>query len=408
MNERKMNSGFAFCAVSRILAFTMLTAVMLLTAPGSSSAERKKSKPAPVAAAAPAAPQTCTASLLMEPNSGDVLFEMNAREPLPPASMVKLMTAYTIFKRIKEGIIKLDDVVTVSAEASKIGGSQVYLKQGEQFSVNQLLEALLVQSANDGATALAQHLGGTPEGFAGFMNIDAQSIGMTQSKFFTPHGLPPAPGQQADVVSAYDFALLGRALIKEFPEVLTYTSKLEAPFRNGEFKMSNHNHLLRMFPGTDGLKTGFYNEAGFCVTATAVRNGMRMIAVVMGCPQRKLRENEAARLLSLGFAQYQSVTLAKPGQVFGGIIPVNQGEITQTQVVAQAEVKALVKTADAKAIVPRLVGCDAIQAPAAAQTPCGKVEFVLGDKVVGETLLVVPQDLPKAGLWQRIKRRIAG
>ena len=191
----------------------------------------------------------CKSMLLMDAASGEILSEVNAHVPLPPASMVKIMLAYVTLKKLKEGVVKLDDPITVSGTASKVGGSQVFLKQGEQFRLDQLLEAVLVQSANDAATAIAEHIGGTRDGFVEMMNAEAKALGMNESTFYTPHGLPPAKDQKPDLVSAHDFALLSRTVIKNYPEILVYTSKVESPFREGAFNMTNHNHLLRHYQG---------------------------------------------------------------------------------------------------------------------------------------------------------------
>lgn len=239
-------------------------------------------------------------ALLIEADSGKVLFEANADAKLYPASVLKLMDLYVLLDRIERGALKLEEMVQVTVEAAKTGGSQVYLDPKEQFSVEDLLYALMVQSANDAAVALATHVAGSKEGFVALMNQKAQELGMKNSKFHSVHGLPPSEGQEADVTTARDLAILCRALAKR-PEALKYTSTQSRGFREDKFMMHNHNKLLGQVVGCDGFKTGYYQAAGFSIAATAQRGGVRMIAVVMGSKDRKVRDVKAIELINKGF-----------------------------------------------------------------------------------------------------------
>lgn len=239
-------------------------------------------------------------ALLLEADSGKVLFEANADAKVYPASVLKLMDLYVILDRIEQGALKLDEMVAVTAEASKTGGSQVYLDPKEQFSVEDLLYALMVQSANDAAVALATHIAGSKEGFVALMNQKAQELGMKNSTFHSVHGLPPSEGQQPDVTTARDLAILCRALAKR-PDALKYTGTQSKGFRNDQFIMRNHNKLLGQVAGCDGFKTGYYQAAGFSIAATAKKGGVRMIALVMGSKDRKVRDAKAVELLNKGF-----------------------------------------------------------------------------------------------------------
>jgi D-alanyl-D-alanine carboxypeptidase (penicillin-binding protein 5/6) len=199
--------------------------------------------------------------------------------------------------------VKLTDPVQVTAEASKIGGSQVWLAEKETFPVEDLLYALMVQSANDAAVALAIHLAGSKEAFVGLMNERAQALGMTRTRFESVHGLPPGPGQKPDVTTPRDFVLLCRELLK-YPEALAYTSTKERAFRSDpktQVIMRTHNGLLNTYPGCDGLKTGYYRVAGYSIAATAQRGDRRVIAVVLGSESKTTRDAKAAELLSKGF-----------------------------------------------------------------------------------------------------------
>lgn len=239
-------------------------------------------------------------AIVVDADSGKILFEENAETKAYPASVLKLMDLLVVLEKLKEGYIKLDDKITVNAEAAKIGGSQVYLKEGEVFTIEELLYALLVQSANDAATALAIHIAGSKEGFIELMNEKAREIGMTNTVFNSIHGLPPGKGQEPDITTAKDIAILCRELLQH-SETLTYTSVFKKGFRNDTFIMQNHNHLLTSFDGCDGLKTGYYTKAGYSIAATAKRKEARVIAVVLGSVNKKIRDRKAAELLSKGF-----------------------------------------------------------------------------------------------------------
>ncbi len=274
-----------------------------------------ETKPARTPAAVPAAAQATKsgrapvaslskdpylAALVIEADSGKVLFEDNADGKVYPASVLKLMDLYVILDRIEKGELRLDDMVQVTPESFKTGGSQVYLDPKEQFPVEELLYALMVQSANDAAVALATHVAGSKEGFVALMNQKAQELGMTNSTFHSVHGLPPAEGQQPDVTTARDLAILCRALAQK-PETFKYTGTQSRGFRDEKFVMHNHNKLLGQVAGCDGFKTGYYQAAGFSIAATAKKGGVRIITLVMGSKDRKVRDAKAAELLAKGF-----------------------------------------------------------------------------------------------------------
>jgi len=240
-------------------------------------------------------------ALVVDADTGNVLFEDNADAKVYPASVLKLMDLYVILERIGQGTMKLDEMVPVTREAALTGGSQVYLDPKEQFSVDDLIYALMVQSANDAAVALATHIAGSKEGFIALLNQKAQELGMTHTVFHSVHGLPPGKDQEPDVTTARDFAILCRALAKN-PETFKYTGTRMKGFREDKFNMVNHNKLLTKYAGCDGFKTGYYSAAGFSIAATAQKNGVRIIALVMGSKNRIVRDDKAMELLSKGFA----------------------------------------------------------------------------------------------------------
>lgn len=240
-------------------------------------------------------------AVLLNADTGETLFSKNADTPVYPASTLKLMVLAVILDRIEQGTLQLDDMVQVTVEAYKMGGSQVYLDPKEQFPVEELLYALMIQSANDAAVALASHVAGTKEEFVALMNKKAEELGMKNTKFHSVHGLPPSKGQDVDITTARDFGILCRYLSSR-PEVFKYTGTRTRDFRGGEFVMRNHNHLLEKVAGCDGFKTGYFTKAGFSIAATAKKGGVRIIAIVMGSKDRKVRDAKAIELLAKGFA----------------------------------------------------------------------------------------------------------
>jgi D-alanyl-D-alanine carboxypeptidase (penicillin-binding protein 5/6) len=259
-------------------------------------------------------------AMVIDAATGQVLFEKNADQTGFPASVIKLMGAFVILDRVAEGQLGMSNTVTVTSESSRIGGSQVYLAEHETFSMEELFYALMVQSANDAASAMAIHVAGTAAGFVEMMNQKAAALKMTNTRFHSVHGLPPASGQAGDVSSARDLATLARELIRCHPEVLPYTATRERGFRNGAFILRNHNPLLATFQGCDGLKTGYITAGGFSIVATAERNGRRVIAVVLGSKDRLVRNKEAAELMAKCFAALPPLP---PPVVMTNAVPTN-------------------------------------------------------------------------------------
>lgn len=241
-------------------------------------------------------------ALVLDADTGKVLVDENSDVVAYPASVLKLMVLYVVLDRIEQGALKLDDMVQVTKEAAQMGGSQVYLDPKEQFSVEDLLYALIIQSANDAAVALAMHVSGTKDAFVELMNQKAAQLGMNKTSFHSVHGLPPSEGQKVDTTTAKDLGILARELAKN-PEVFKYTGTRERDFRNGEFVMRTHNKLLASVDGCDGFKTGYFKAAGFSIVVTAQRKGVRIITIVLGSADRKVRDAKASELLAIGFAK---------------------------------------------------------------------------------------------------------
>jgi D-alanyl-D-alanine carboxypeptidase (penicillin-binding protein 5/6) len=270
------------------------------------TAAQAQRAPIPVVAKDP-----CAGAIVVDARDGRILFEENADTPAYPASMLKLMDILLILERVEQGTLNLQAPIAITAEAAGMGGSQVYLKENERFSLDELLYALMIQSANDAATALAIHVAGSKDGFVQAMNARARQLGMNATAFHSVHGLPPSKDQKPDVTTARDFAKLCVELAKR-KDVFRYTSVPERAFRNGTFVMRTHNALLGTFPGCDGLKTGYYKAAGYSIAATAQRDGARVIAVVLGSVKKDVRDLKARELLSMGLASAIRVAALPP------------------------------------------------------------------------------------------------
>jgi D-alanyl-D-alanine carboxypeptidase (penicillin-binding protein 5/6) len=345
-----------------------------------------------------------TAAILMEAKTGQVLFEQESHKPWPPASLTKMMLMLIVMERVKQGALKLDEPIEVSARASKIGGSQVYLKQGERFTLEEMMKAIVIHSANDASEAVAEKLAGDADAFVVMMNQRAQELGMKDTKYFNAHGLPPEKTQQPDVTSAYDIALLARELVK-YPDILRWSSTAKDTFRDGKFVLENTNHLIGHFPGADGLKTGSYHEAGFNLAATAERDGMRLISVTMGSPTNKIRFREGARLLTMGFAEYKLLTVLKPGEVVPQEVRIKGGQVKTIHAIAGGPAQILVKRTDEKAVKSSIQVTTPMWAPLKKGDKVGEVTLTLGDKPLGKVTLVTNEDIGQSNiiwrLWDR-------
>ncbi|HET7535745.1 MAG TPA: D-alanyl-D-alanine carboxypeptidase family protein [Candidatus Didemnitutus sp.] len=256
-------------------------------------------------------------AIVIDDESGKVLFEDNADVQGYPASVTKLMTFFVVMDKVHAGQLTLETPITVTAEAAKTGGSQVYLKQGEVFTVDDLLYALMIQSANDAAVALAVHAAGSKEAFVELMNTKAEQLGMTHTLFHSPHGLPPdeKKGQQVDRTTARDLAILSRELINH-GDILRYTSVQVRTLRGNTanpFEMRNHNHLLGKLAGCDGLKTGYFHLAGYSLSTTVTRNDRRIIAVILGAETSQGRDLKMMELVERGFASLPPIQTVKTG-----------------------------------------------------------------------------------------------
>lgn len=286
--------------------------------------------------------------ILMDASTGQVLLENNSNERLPIASVTKIMSMLLVMEAIDSGKISLQDTVTASEYASGMGGSQAYIEPGEQYSVHDALKAVALHSSNDVTVSLAELVAGSEEAFVVLMNEKAAELGMKNTQFKDCTGLTDVDHYS----SAYDIALMSRELITKHPKILEYTSIYMDSFRNGEFQLVNTNKLVRFYNNCDGLKTGFTNAAGFCLAATASRNNMRLISVVLGEPDSNTRFAETRKLLDYGFANYESVEINKKGELISDI-SVKKGTVSKAGAVIGNDVKVLLPRGQKTKIVRR-------------------------------------------------------
>ena len=328
-------------------------------------------------------------ALLMDAATGTVLFEKNAHEALAPASVTKIMTMLLIMEAIDSGSIGYDDMVTASESAAAKGGSQVYLKAGEQMAVSEMLKSIAVSSANDCACAMAEHLSGSEGAFVDRMNERARELGMEDTHFVNCTGLDDSPEAAQHRTSAYDIALMSRELLTRHPDIKKYTTIWMDTIRNGAFGLSNTNKLIRFYPGATGLKTGFTSGAGYCLSATAQREGMELIAVTMGCESAKIRNAACKQLLDYGFANF---ALVSPDLEDVPSIPVVLGKEKDVSLELSGARQLLIPKAKKAGITQSVSLEESVNAP----VEKGAVLGTLTVKSGGETLLEIPLSAAKA------------
>ena len=342
-------------------------------------------------------------AVLMEKETGTVLYEQNPHEKLEPASVTKIMTLLLIFEALDSGRISKDDIVTTSAYAAGMGGSQVYLKEGEQMSVSEMIKCISVVSGNDAAVAMAEHLSGSEQAFVSEMNARAAQLGMTDTTFVNCTGLPA----QGHLTSAHDIALMSQELIANHPGIREYTTIWMDSIRNGSFGLTNTNRLIRFYPDATGLKTGSTDGALYCMSATAERNGMELIAVVMKSPTSAQRFEDAKALLDYGFASY---TLA---DVYPEIplppVDVLLGEEAQVQPQLSRSCRILVRKGEEKLIQTQTTLAENLAAPVEQGQTIGHLE-VLVDGTLRETIpLVASQSVARltiSGIFQQMLQQL--
>ncbi len=331
-------------------------------------------------------------AVLMEAATGTVLYESNAHEPLAPASVTKVMTMLLIMEAIDDGRIGWDDTVTASEAAAAKGGSQVFLKAGETMSVTDMVKSIAVSSANDCACAMAEHIAGSEPAFVEMMNRRAQELGMKDTHFVNCTGLDDGQDAASHKTSAYDIALMSRELLVNHPDIKKFTTIWMDTIRNGTFGLSNTNKLVRFYPGTTGLKTGFTSGAGYCLSASAQKDGMELIAVVMGCESSAVRNAACKTMLDQGFAGYALITPKPEGEI---CVPVTLGVQDSVTGVLSTDGVMLVDKGQKNLITFQQELDESVEAPVSKGQRIGTLRIMAQGQVLSEIPLVAAQEVPR-------------
>ena len=336
--------------------------------------------------------------LLMEKTTGQVLYAVNEHEPLEPASVTKVMTILLTMEAIDSGSLSYDDTVTASAYACSMGGSQIWLKENEQLTVEDMLKAVCVVSANDASVALAEHLAGSAEAFVEQMNQRAAELGMADTHFVNPTGLPA----KGHVTSAHDIALMSRELILNHPDIRRFTTIWTDSLRDGAFGLSNTNKLIRFYPGATGLKTGSTDAALYCLSATAERDGMELISVVMGAPTSTQRFEGAKVLLNYGFAAY-GLAQAQPPQPLAPI-PVILGDQAAVTPRLAEDPTILAPKEKLAAMEVEVQMAESLSAPVAAGEEVGRMTVTSNGETLASIPLTADAAVARLSYWQIFQR----
>lgn len=385
--------------IKRILSFTLIFIFTILLLPISNLVnattlkDEEKSDGTQIEA---------KSALLMEPTTGKILYEKNADEKFAPASVTKIMTMLLTMEAVDNGKISLDDKVTCSENAKKMGGSTMLLETGEIRTVEELLKGVAIASGNDAAVALAEYLGGTEPDFVVMMNKRAQEIGMKNTTFKNCNGLP-ADGHLS---TSNDIAKMSMELLKH-PKVLKYTGTYMDSISEGRkspIELVNHNKLVRFFDGCDGLKTGFTNEAKYCISATATRNGVRMLSVIMGAPTYKIRNRDAGVLLNYGFSKYEGKKIVGKDEELQKVCMDEQTD-KFFMAMAKDDLTVIVPKGASNNLVKKII-LDETKREYKAGEVIGKCEVYLNDEKVGEVEVYSDRNIKKGNFLDNIKYNI--
>lgn len=336
----------------------------------------------------------CGGAVLIEQNTGQVLYDHNMHEQLRPASVTKVMTILLIMEALDSGRITLDTQIPCSQNASSMGGSQIWLDTRETLTVNEMLKAICVVSANDCTVAMAEYLAGSEEAFVMQMNEKAKSLGMNDTTFKNCHGID----EDGHLTSAYDIALMSRELLMNHPTITNYTTIWMDSLRDGASELVNTNKLIRNYKGATGLKTGSTSVALYNLSASATRDGLSLIAVIMKAPTTKIRFAEAQTLLDYGFNTYSYGEFGKKDDVVNSVT-VAKGTLTSVNAILESSCGALVKKGEEKNLVQNINLEESVQAPITRGQKLGEVTYSLNGEVVGRSNIIAEKDIPNITLW---------
>ncbi len=345
-------------------------------------------------------------ALLMDISTGTVLYEQNAHEKLAPASVTKVMTMLLIMEAVDSGKIAWNDTVTASEAAAAKGGSQIYLKAGETMIVTDMVKSIAVSSANDCACAMAEHLAGSEAGFVAMMNQRAAELGMQDTNFVNCTGLDDDPEAKNHLTSAYDIAVMSRELMKNHPDIQKFTTIWMDTVRGGAFGLSNTNKLVRFYPGATGLKTGFTANAGYCLSATAQRDGLGLVAVVMGCKTSQERFGACKQLLDYGFANFALVQPELPAQ---RQVEVLLGQETHVDAIPGEAVELLIDKSQKSTVTTEVTLEAQVPAPVSRGQRLGTMTVRAGEQVLAQIPMVAERAVPRltwAELFSEVFRKL--
>ena len=346
-------------------------------------------------------------ALLMDAATGTVIYESNSHEDLAPASVTKVMTMLLIMEAIDSGRIGWNDTVTASENAAAKGGSQIYLKVGETMSVSDMVKSIAVSSANDCACAMAEHIAGSESAFVDMMNARAKELGMQDTNFVNCTGLDDSEEAKAHLTSAYDIAIMSRQLLKYHPDIKKFTTIWMDTVRNGTFGLSNTNKLVRFYSGATGLKTGFTSGAGYCLSASAERDGMELIAVVMGCATSQERFAACKSMLDYGFANY---ALISPELTQESAVPVKLGTAETVKAVPSQQEALLIDKAQRNSVTTHIELDQEVAAPVSKGQRLGTMTIKSGEQILAQIPLVAETSVERLSvldLFVRILKQIA-
>ena len=342
-------------------------------------------------------------AVLMDAATGTVLYEQDAHTPLPPASVTKIMTMLLIMEAIDDGRIDWEDTVTASEAAAAKGGSQIYLKVGETMTVSTLLKSVAVSSANDAACALAEHIAGSETAFVDMMNQKAKALGMNDTHFVNCTGLDDDEAAKEHKTSAYDIALMSRELLTKHPDIKKFTTIWMDTVRDGTFGLSNTNKLIRFYSGATGLKTGYTSQAGFCLSASAMREDMELIAVVLGCGTSAERFAACKSMLDQGFASY---ALINPQLEAPVSVPVKLGTAEQVQAVPAIDSALLIDKSQKNTVMIRTEAEESVTAPVSKGQRLGTMTVFSGEQVLAQIPLVAAEPVKRLGFGELFVRML--
>ena len=355
----------------------------------------------PVAAQAADLEVEAKSALLMDVATGTVLFEQNAHEALPPASVTKVMTMLLIMEAIDSGKISWNDTVTVSETAAAKGGSQVYLKVGETMTVEEMVKSIAVSSANDCACAMAEHLAGSESAFVEAMNAKAAELGMKDTQFVNCTGLDDSSDAANHKTSAHDIALMSRELLGKYPDITRFTTIWMDSIRSGTFGLANTNKMVRFYNGCTGLKTGFTQSAGYCLSASAQRDGLQLIAVVMGCESSQKRFAACKSMLDYGFANF---ALVQPELPENASVPVKLGVQGEVHAVPAQDGKMLIDKGQKNLVTTEMQLEESITAPVSQGQRLGTLTIKAGEQILVEIPMIAQSAVEKVSWWQMYLR----